>query len=434
MSMDVNARIKEAEVYYSMGLTVESLDIYEGILSENPELDAEGLDTITGKIYRLKEEIADWEKTDGSTISAEEVSAFKESLAECEEVPAILDSAFAFKELGLFGDAISEYEKLFRLEYPFEMIIPDIVECLLRLHSPKRAVEEAEKVVSDHGLGKKEVAQIKFRLGLEMEERDHKELAVELYDSAGDMDPENGEIKNKLSSVMTSISSGSKYDYLLNQKMVNTEQLQKALALSKKTKKSVEWILVDQYKVKKDAVGKSLSFFYGCPFRIYDPELPTPVELICNLKKTFLLHELWVPLSWGKEGIEILIDDPRDLSKTDHIRTLLKTKKIKFSVAIKEDIEGFIKGFFDEKKRDDFGPVETMDEDFDLIPDISFEEEEEVDYEVGEVDEASGKVVKLVDQVLVAAFRKGASDIHIEPSPLTKATSVRFRMDGVCQE
>ncbi|MBW2342470.1 MAG: Flp pilus assembly complex ATPase component TadA [Deltaproteobacteria bacterium] len=432
--MDVNTRTKEAEVYYSMGLTVEALGIYEQILSESPELDAKGLETITEKIGRLKKEIADREKTDGRTVSAEEVSAFKESLSGCEEVPAILDSASAFKELGLFADAVSEYEKLFRLEYPVEMIVPDLVECLLRLHSPSKAVEEAEKIVSDHDLGKKEMAQINFRLGLEMEERNHKDLALELYESAGDLDPKNGEIKNKISSVIASISSGSKYDYLLNQKMVNTEQLQKALALSKKTRKSVEWILIEQFKVKKEAVGKSLSFFYGCPFRIYDPELPKPIELIGNLKKTFLLHELWVPLNWGKEGIELLIDDPRDLNKTDHIRTLLKTKKINFSVAIKEDIENFVKMFFDEKKRDDSGPMENMEDEFDLIPDVSFEEEEEVEEDIEEIDEASGQVVKLVDQVLVAAFRKGASDIHIEPSPLIKTTSVRFRMDGVCQE
>jgi len=49
-------------------------------------------------------------------------------------------------------------------------------------------------------------------------------------------------------------------------------------------------------------------------------------------------------------------------------------------------------------------------------------------------DEASGEVVRLVDQVLVSAYRKNASDIHVEPSPVSKRTTVRFRMDGVCQE
>ena len=37
------------------------------------------------------------------------------------------------------------------------------------------------------------------------------------------------------------------------------------------------------------------------------------------------------------------------------------------------------------------------------FPDVAFEEEEE-EVEVDEADEASGKVVKLVDQVIIAAY------------------------------
>jgi len=39
-----------------------------------------------------------------------------------------------------------------------------------------------------------------------------------------------------------------------------------------------------------------------------------------------------------------------------------------------------------------------------------------------------------VDQILVTAFRNNASDIHIEPSVITRKTTIRFRTDGVCHE
>ena len=39
-----------------------------------------------------------------------------------------------------------------------------------------------------------------------------------------------------------------------------------------------------------------------------------------------------------------------------------------------------------------------------------------------------------MDQVIINASRSNASDIHIEPSPQTKKTLIRFRLDGVCQE
>jgi type II secretory ATPase GspE/PulE/Tfp pilus assembly ATPase PilB-like protein len=50
------------------------------------------------------------------------------------------------------------------------------------------------------------------------------------------------------------------------------------------------------------------------------------------------------------------------------------------------------------------------------------------------LDESSSQVVKFVDQVLVTAFRNKASDIHVEPSMITRKTTIRFRTDGVCHE
>ncbi len=142
------------------------------------------------------------------------------------------------------------------------------------------------------------------------------------------------------------------------------------------------------------------------------------------------MHDMWVPLSWGPEGVEILVDDPKNLTKTDQIQGLIKTKKILLSVGIREDIEKFIHHFFEQGNTD---PIRQITEELDMIPEVSFEEEEE--QEIQDIhDESSSQVVRLVDQVIVAAFRRNASDIHIEPSPVTKTTGIRFRQDGVCQE
>jgi len=232
---------------------------------------------------------------------------------------------------------------------------------------------------------------------------------------------------------LSNLTPASRYDYLLNKGLATPEQLQKALSVSKSTKKSVELILTQQFKLKKADIGKSLSLFYGCPFKEFDPKAPVPIELITNLKKTFLLHDLWVPLSWRKDGVDILIDDPWDLRKTGLIRGLTITRKINFCVGIKEDIEKFISLFFEKKTKE---ATQNMIAELDMIPDISFEEEEEEeDLEMSEeTDESSSQVVRLVDQVIVAALRKNASDIHVEPSPITNKTTIRFRLDGVCQE
>lgn len=428
---DIESRLKEAELYCSMGLLDESIDAYEGIMSDAPGLAPDYLESIKEKIALLKEKRRDQGKRRDASISPENVFVIRKSLPVGENPSEILDSATALKELGLLKEAIVEYKKLFQLDYRLAEIIPQLAECLIEVHSPSKVLAQLEEIIHNGGLSGPEKAEIKFRFGLEMERKDYMNLACDLYKAALDIAPENREIKKRLDFVMTSISTGSKYDYLINQNLVKLDEIKKALALSKKTKKSVESILIDDFKVRKEEVGKSLSFFHGCPFKGFDPEVPVPSELISNLKKSFLLHDLWVPMSWGKEGVEILADDPMDLRKKDHIKALIKTKKIIFSVGIREDIVQYINHFFEGKKTEE--AIEDMVEDLEMMLEISFEEEEEIEKEE-ELDEASSQVVRLVDQVLVTAYRKNASDIHIEPSPVFKRTDIRFRIDGVCQQ
>jgi len=417
-----------------MGLYGDSLNIYESILSIVSPQDAPVQDKIKKRIGLLKKEIADMAETKPKGVSAKDISMLKKSFSSKGDVSEILDSASAFQEMGLHGEAIAEYVKMFKEDYPVEKIVPGLVESLLKMHSPSKAVKEFEKLIEGLKIDKKSLARINFAIGRELEKRDFRDQAHDLYSDASKADPTNAEIKKRLDSVSASFASGSKYDYLLRENMVTTDKLQQAFALSKKMNKSVEFVLIEHLHIKKEAIGKSFSLFYGCPFRPYDPSFPVPVELLSNLKKSFLLNELWIPLSWDKDGVEILVDDPRNLNKTDNIKTLMKTGKITFSVAIREDILAFIRHFFEQGGQvSSEASMDDVMDNFDMLPDVHFEEEEE-EVVGDDVDEASSQVVKLVDQAIIAAYRKNSSDIHIEPSPITKATTIRFRLDGVCQE
>ena len=434
MRTDIESRINEAEVCRSMGLYGDSLSIYESILSIVPPQDSQTQDKIQKRINLLRKEMSDHEETKPKSVSAEDISMFKKTFSSQGDVTEILDSASAFQEMGLHGEAVAEYVKLFKEDYPLQKIVPKLTESLLKMHSPAKAVEEFEKIIDNEKIEGKNLARINYLLGQELERRDYRDQAHDLYKTAAELDPSDLEIKKRYKSIAATFASGSKYDYLLREELVTTDKLQQAFALSKKMNKSVEFVLLEHFQINKEALGKSFSLFYGCPFRAYDPAFPVPTELLRNLKKAFLLNEIWIPLSWSNEGVEVLVDDPRDLSKTDNIRTLMKTRKINFSVAIREDIQEFIKAFFDPNRHTvDAKSADDVLDDFDLIPDVEFEEEEE-EMIRDEADETSSQVVKLVDQAIIAAYRKNASDIHIEPSPITKATTIRFRLDGVCQE
>ena len=357
----------------------------------------------------------------------------KNNTPEANGFEETLQRALSLRELGLMNEAVAEYESLLKTDCPPSKIIPGLVDCLFENHSPSKIIQRVDKIVHELRLSDFRIAQINFVMGLENESRGHEDLALDVYRMALEADPKNDKIKQKINQIVSKLYSGSKYDYLLQKKMVTSDQLRKALSLSKKSKKSVEHLLVDQFNIPKDEVGKSLSLYYKCPFRSFDPKTEVPVELIGNLKKSFLLHDSWVPMSWGKKGVEILIDDPGDLRKTGQIRGLTKTTKIVFSVGIREDIEKYVHHFFNRKTE---SSAESMITELDMIPDVDFEEEEDdlQEEEDNLLNEESSQVVRLVDQIIINAYRKNASDIHIEPSPETRRTGVRFRLDGVCQE
>ncbi len=434
INIDIDLKIREAETYRSQGLFAESLEIYEEILSVSTELDPDIKKTIREKITRLKEEIERLEKEDPSLFD-QDISHLGETPDSEETAPAILTSASSLKELGLFKEAVEEYTKLFDKEYPIEKIIGDLSECLFAIHSPSRVIDHIEKLIKERELSDREKSNINFTLGAEMEKRGHSDLAIELYESVKKIDPEYEGLHTRTELLQSGRAYDSRYSYLLESKLVTTTQLQNALAISKKTKKSVEYVLMEQNRIEKEKIGESLSLFFKCPFIAFNPDMPVPYELLTKLKQSFLLQYSWVPLNWEmKSGtVDILIDDPADLIKTDHIAALIYTNNINYFVGIKEDIAKIIKYFFD--KRHETGDLaeEHAADSFDIMPDIDFLEDEE-DEIIEEFDEASSQVVRMVDQILISAYRKDASDVHIEPSPMTKTAGIRFRIDGVCQD
>ena len=376
MSTDIESRINEAEVCRSMELYGDSLSIYENILTIVPPEDSQTKEKIEKRIDLLKKEMSDSEETKSKKVSAEDISMFKKTFSNEGDANETADSAAAFQEMGLHGEAVAEFVKLFKEDYPKEKLVPKLSESLIKLHSPDKAVEEFETIIQAQELAVKDTARLKFLLGQDLERREYRDQANDLYQEAAHSDPQDPEIKKCYDSLAATFASGSKYDYLLREGVVTTDKLQQAFALAKKMNKSVEFVLTGQYQINKEAIGKSFSLFYGCPFRAFDPEFPVPTELLRNLKKTFLLNEIWIPLSWSKEGIEILVDDPRDLNKTDNIKGLLKTGKINVNVAIREDIQEFIKIFFDENRNPSSDTAEESVDTFDF-PDVTFEEEEE---------------------------------------------------------
>ena len=146
LKSDTSAKINEAEVCFSMGLYDEALAIFNQILSEYPDLDEKNKQNILDKVDKIKKQIEDQDSDEAGSVSTEEISMLKKSLSGQEDAPAILDSASAFKDLGLYEEALAEYEKILVLDHPPEKVVADIVDCLLKLFSPNDLFDKVIKI------------------------------------------------------------------------------------------------------------------------------------------------------------------------------------------------------------------------------------------------------------------------------------------------
>lgn len=215
----------------------------------------------------------------------------------------------------------------------------------------------------------------------------------------------------------------TKFDYLLANNILTQKELNNAIADARKRKEPIESVLMRDLKISKKDLGKSLGDFYKVPFVEYKDNVPIPGELLSGLKVPFMRNNVWVPLRTEGDKIVILVDDPNDLQKIDQIKVLFTGKKLKFSMALKKDILDFINLFTqDEKEMADIDNILSQLQ----------EETEEIEEAEGTVGEEDSAVVQLVNKIILDAYARGASDIHIEPYTGKQPTNVRIRVDGAC--
>ena len=221
----------------------------------------------------------------------------------------------------------------------------------------------------------------------------------------------------------------SKFDYLLAQHRVTQEELNAAIAESRRRQTDVESILIEQYKVAKAELGTSLSQFYKCPFVEFDERIIPPPDLMKDLKLEYLKRNWWLPLKREDDGaIAVLIDNPQDIQRVDSITQLLERHRIRFAVGLRKDISLFLASAS--------GELAAKDSIGNILGDLRAEDAPEIGGEEAglEVDENDNAVIRLANQIIVDAYKARASDIHVEPYGAQKDCVIRFRVDGICAE
>jgi type II secretory ATPase GspE/PulE/Tfp pilus assembly ATPase PilB-like protein len=224
-----------------------------------------------------------------------------------------------------------------------------------------------------------------------------------------------------------------RYSYLLRQKVITRQELDEALNKARKEDLDPDEAVLKLPQVDKKTLGQSLADYFDTEFVVFDKSTEPPFEIFekRRLDPEFLKRYGWVPYHQKGRTVEVLMVDPFDLGRLDEIRFIFGTSNIETKVSTAEDIDNYIEHFYQQLNTDEdlaaLGDEIDVESDFDQ--EVSGGEVTE-----GEITEHDSEVVRLVNALLVEAWRKNASDIHIEPNVQARYCSIRFRVDGTCHE
>jgi len=222
----------------------------------------------------------------------------------------------------------------------------------------------------------------------------------------------------------------TKFDYLVANNRISQAELEAAIAEVRKGQTDIESLLLDKYKVPKAEIGKSLSLFYKVPFIEFDAKTIIDPELFKTLNVDYLKKNYWIPLKRDKDGIQILVDDPSSLDRIQDIKRIFPGRGLQFLVGLRRDIVQFIYASTGEADPATKGSIaDIMGE---LVSESELDKPEEA--APGAVDENDSAIVRLANQIIMDAYKVGASDIHVEPYGIKREAVVRFRVDGSCFE
>jgi len=227
----------------------------------------------------------------------------------------------------------------------------------------------------------------------------------------------------------------SKYGLLVDKGMVSEKDLENAVTNARVNQLDVARVLMEDYKIAKEEIGRALAHFFNCPF--WEPGgLTVPEDLKDRLTPEFLKKNMFAPVEKKEGTLVVAVEDPYDLTRLDAFKAMNLAPRHDFVVGLKADILEYINATYGAS-----AAIVTDGQDLGRIITAlgSGEEDEMTEPEpdplaTPEIDETDSGIVRLCNQIIVDAYNKGASDIHVEPYGKTAPTVVRLRVDGDCQK
>ena len=213
-------------------------------------------------------------------------------------------------------------------------------------------------------------------------------------------------------------------DLLVDLGFTDAEQVAKAREEASAAGVGVVDLLVANKIIRPGDVTQAKAAQFGAEV-VHLTGLKIEDEVIALVSRDIAKKYRVIPVFKTEGKVGVAIADPSDLNTIDTLQHLLHAE-IEPRVASDADIEAALAKYYGgEKKAMDAGVFK------DVIDELAVSNQEIVTDDGAEL-EADAPLIRLVNQIVVDAFKLRASDIHLEP--LEKRFRLRYRIDGMLQE
>lgn len=216
---------------------------------------------------------------------------------------------------------------------------------------------------------------------------------------------------------------------LLQAGMIDQAIADKAAFLADEKGQSVSDILEESGMITAAEIIECMAAHYGME-TVSLREIDVDQEVIDCIPAELARRHLVLPVWKRGNELTVAISDPQDLDTLDTLRYSLPYD-VNAVVAPLKEIKSAINLFYSGGHGGRVGSaLQELTEA--TIAGIATDETRELFGDSEDATEEDAPIIKLVSLIIIEAFRKRASDIHIEP--METRLRVRYRIDGVLQE
>ncbi len=213
-------------------------------------------------------------------------------------------------------------------------------------------------------------------------------------------------------------------EILINQGLINSEQLKKALETQKiDSKKKIGEILVNQGVIDKKQLLQALQHVYEAEYIELEDVILDP-EIVSIIPKRIALRYKIVPLSKENNTLTIAMANPLDVNAIDYIKEYTKMD-VDPKFASEDDVINILSSYYEVG-----GGFDDILEKVDVSTVIDYGDE--VNLSELQAISQEAPVIQLVNMLIMQGIKERASDIHLEPNK--RGLLVRYRIDGILHD